>query len=59
LLVFLFVFALHQVYVVCRRGNDSQRAVSLLGERGFVGAKNIQGGLLEWARTIDPAFPIY
>lgn len=47
------------VYVVCRRGNDSQRAVSLLGERGFVGAKNIQGGLLEWARTIDPAFPIY
>jgi adenylyltransferase/sulfurtransferase len=52
------MFAL-QVYVVCRRGNDSQRAVSLLGERGFVGAKNIQGGLLEWARTIDPAFPIY
>jgi adenylyltransferase/sulfurtransferase len=47
------------VYVLCRRGNDSQRAVSLLNERGFVGARNIKGGLLEWARRIDPRFPIY
>lgn len=47
------------LYVVCRRGNDSQRAVQLLSERGFTSAKDIIGGLESWAKDVDPTFPIY
>ncbi|KAL6606715.1 hypothetical protein ACP70R_042368 [Stipagrostis hirtigluma subsp. patula] len=47
------------LYVVCRRGNDSQRAVQLLRERGFLSAKDIIGGLQSWARDVDPDFPVY
>ncbi|KAK2996718.1 hypothetical protein RJ639_025537 [Escallonia herrerae] len=33
------------LYVICRRGNDSQRAVQLLHKMGFSAAKDITGGL--------------
>ncbi|CAL5402732.1 unnamed protein product [Camellia sinensis] len=33
------------LYVVCRRGNDSQRAVDYLHKMGFTSAKDIIGGL--------------
>ncbi|XP_071454773.1 adenylyltransferase and sulfurtransferase MOCS3 isoform X2 [Hetaerina americana] len=49
------------VYVLCRRGNDSQRAVikfrELLGEEWII--KDIKGGLHEWSEEIDPTFPHY
>ncbi|XP_023553239.1 adenylyltransferase and sulfurtransferase MOCS3 [Cucurbita pepo subsp. pepo] len=48
-----------QLYVVCRRGNDSQRAVKALQEKGFSSAKDIIGGLEGWAREVDPTFPSY
>lgn len=48
-----------QLYVVCRRGNDSQRAVKYLQEKGFHSAKDIIGGLEGWAREVDPTFPAY
>ncbi|KAK6934502.1 Rhodanese-like domain, partial [Dillenia turbinata] len=38
------------LYVVCRRGNDSQRAVQYLHKVGFTSAKDIVGGLEAWAR---------
>ncbi|XP_057485015.1 adenylyltransferase and sulfurtransferase MOCS3-like [Actinidia eriantha] len=47
------------LYVVCRRGNDSQRAVQLLHNMGFTSAKDIVGGLESWARDVDPNFPTY
>ncbi|CAH1428726.1 unnamed protein product [Lactuca virosa] len=47
------------VYVVCRRGNDSQRAVQLLHNKGFVSAKDIVGGLESWAHDVDHRFPTY
>ncbi|XP_062232888.1 adenylyltransferase and sulfurtransferase MOCS3-1-like [Phragmites australis] len=50
---------LSPIYVVCRRGNDSQRAVQLLGEKGFLSAKDIIGGLQLWAQDVDPDFPVY
>ncbi|KAG8040501.1 hypothetical protein G9C98_002497 [Cotesia typhae] len=51
-----------QVYIVCRRGNDSQRAVKLLKES--LGdqtdrIKDIIGGIHAWTHKIDPKFPIY
>ncbi|KAL9254324.1 Adenylyltransferase and sulfurtransferase MOCS3-like protein [Drosera capensis] len=48
-----------KVYVVCRRGNDSQRAVNLLHEKGFSSARDIIGGLEGWALEVDQNFPAY
>ncbi|WJX59523.1 Adenylyltransferase and sulfurtransferase MOCS3 [Trifolium repens] len=48
-----------QLYVVCRRGNDSQRAVQYLHKMGFNSAKDIVGGLESWAQNVDPNFPTY
>ncbi|XP_021305053.1 adenylyltransferase and sulfurtransferase MOCS3-2 isoform X2 [Sorghum bicolor] len=45
--------------VLCRRGNDSQRAVKLLHEKGFASAKDIIGGLQAWGQDVDPHFPVY
>lgn len=47
------------LYVVCRRGNDSQRAVEYLRESGFDSAKDIVGGLEAWAAHVNPNFPTY
>lgn len=53
------------VYVVCRRGNDSQLAVQLLREHGKVkghrevAIRDIAGGLVAWTDSVDPLFPKY
>ncbi|KAI3461826.1 hypothetical protein Pfo_018489 [Paulownia fortunei] len=47
------------LYVICRRGNDSQRAVQYLHKVGFIVAKDIIGGLESWAHDVDPKFPTY
>ncbi|XP_071428774.1 adenylyltransferase and sulfurtransferase MOCS3 [Pithys albifrons albifrons] len=52
------------VYVVCKLGNDSQKAVKVLQELpakefGSVLVKDIKGGLMAWATKIDPTFPQY
>jgi adenylyltransferase/sulfurtransferase len=44
------------IYVVCRRGNDSQLAVEMLKEGG-VDAKDVVGGLNAWAKLVDPTWP--
>ncbi|RZF44681.1 hypothetical protein LSTR_LSTR000633 [Laodelphax striatellus] len=50
------------VFTICRRGNDSQKAVKLLQtickDLG-VEIKDIKGGLHDWTRTVDSNFPIY
>ncbi|KAF9951064.1 hypothetical protein BGZ72_007323 [Mortierella alpina] len=49
------------VYVVCRRGNDSQPAVRILQEHGITTGeiRDLVGGLDRWADRIDPDFPKY
>ena len=44
------------VIVVCRRGNDSQRAVQALRAAG-VAARDLRGGLYAWKREVDLTFP--
>lgn len=48
-----------QLYVICRRGNDSQRAVQHLHKMGFTSARDVVGGLESWAQDVDPNFPTY
>ena len=59
------------VYVICRRGVDSVTATHNLleyasaqddGKGGAMSNRkfyNIDGGLQEWHRQVDPSFPIY
>ncbi|XP_055638765.1 adenylyltransferase and sulfurtransferase MOCS3 [Toxorhynchites rutilus septentrionalis] len=51
------------VFIVCRRGNDSQLAVRhlspLFQKSGMSLPRDIVGGLHAWTRGIDPDFPIY
>lgn len=50
------------VYLLCRRGNDSQRAVSYLKRQRFsesVTFYNIKGGLHEYSKRVDNTVPIY
>jgi len=48
-----------ELYVVCRRGNDSQRAVARLRELGLDHAVDMVGGIEAWGKEIDPTFPVY
>ncbi|XP_036039897.1 adenylyltransferase and sulfurtransferase MOCS3 [Onychomys torridus] len=53
------------VYVICKLGNDSQKAVRVLQslkavpELDSVTVQDIVGGLMAWATKIDGAFPQY
>ncbi|XP_069575760.1 adenylyltransferase and sulfurtransferase MOCS3 [Brachyistius frenatus] len=52
------------VYVICKQGNDSQKAVQVLekmsgSELDSISVKDICGGLMAWANRIDPTFPQY
>jgi adenylyltransferase/sulfurtransferase len=52
-----------RVFLVCRRGNDSQLAVEHLmkvfKDQGLPAPKDIIGGLHSWTKNVDPNFPIY
>ena len=45
------------LFVVCRRGNDSQRAVQVLRASGFTAVRDLIGGLHAWKREVDSSFP--
>lgn len=49
------------LFVVCRRGNDSQLAVQKLQTlfSALVTVKDIIGGLTAWSNEVDKNFPIY
>lgn len=55
------------LYVVCRRGNDSQQAVQLLREMlpSYLTSplplviSDIIGGITHWSDAIDNTFPKY
>ncbi|VDP12496.1 unnamed protein product [Onchocerca flexuosa] len=50
------------VYVICRRGEDSQIAVLYLRKEfadSLISFKDIDGGYEKWSRAVDENFPIY
>jgi rhodanese-related sulfurtransferase len=48
-----------KIYILCRRGNASQRAANKLVEWGFKNVFNIDGGLQQWQKDVDDSFPVY
>jgi adenylyltransferase and sulfurtransferase len=47
------------VFLICRRGQDSQEALEILRRAGMNGARNVVGGLAAWHREVDASFPVY
>jgi sulfur-carrier protein adenylyltransferase/sulfurtransferase len=47
------------IVVHCRSGQRSARAVEFLMKAGFRKIHNLQGGVLAWARDVDPSMPVY
>jgi sulfur-carrier protein adenylyltransferase/sulfurtransferase len=48
-----------EIVVYCRTGGRSGSAVQFLHRMGFDRAKNLTGGINEWAERIDPSLPRY
>jgi adenylyltransferase/sulfurtransferase len=48
-----------EIVVICRTGARSSRAVRLLERHGFLGARNLAGGIRAWSEEIDPSVPVY
>lgn len=46
------------LYVMCRRGNNSQRAVAKLRQLGITNVVDVVGGIEQWARDVAPDAPI-
>ena len=50
------------IYVICKLGNESQKAVKILQavqELGSLTVQDVVGGLMAWAAKIDATFPQY
>ncbi len=48
-----------EVVVHCKSGMRSAKAVAFLREQGYTNLKNLTGGILAWAETVDPGMPRY
>ncbi len=48
-----------EVIVHCRTGARSGEAVEILKRNGFKNPRNLAGGINDWAKKIDPSFPLY
>jgi adenylyltransferase/sulfurtransferase len=48
-----------EIVVYCHHGNRSGKATAFLRRQGFPGARNLRGGIEEWAVKIDPSLPRY
>jgi sulfur-carrier protein adenylyltransferase/sulfurtransferase len=48
-----------RIFVHCKSGGRSARAVSQLRDQGFENVWNISGGIIAWAREIDPTMAEY
>src|ERR1051325_9440462 len=48
-----------QIYLHCKGGTRSLKAVNLLKDRGFKYVKSVKGGIKAWSNEIDPSVPKY
>ncbi|MDQ6929102.1 MAG: rhodanese-like domain-containing protein [Candidatus Eremiobacteraeota bacterium] len=48
-----------QIVVMCHHGGRSARVVEFLTAQGYDGAINLNGGINEWSKKIDPSVPRY
>ncbi len=47
------------VVVICHHGARSLQAAMFLERQGYASVHNLTGGVNAWARSVDPAMPVY
>lgn len=47
------------VVVICHHGSRSQQVAFFLERQGYARVHNLAGGVDAWARSVDPAMPVY
>lgn len=47
------------IVVMCRSGGRSAQVAQYLDRNGFTRVANLTGGILAWARDVDPTLPTY
>ena len=47
------------VVAICHHGTRSMQVGLFLEKNGFSKVHNLLGGVDAWARTVDPAMPVY
>jgi rhodanese-related sulfurtransferase len=47
------------VVVICHHGARSAHVATYLEQQGFARVHNLVGGVDAWARSVDPAMPVY
>jgi rhodanese-related sulfurtransferase len=48
-----------EVVVICHHGSRSQQVALFLERQGYARVHNLAGGVDAWARSVDPAMPVY
>ena len=48
-----------ELFVHCKMGGRSAKAVKQLQDLGYAGARNVEGGILAWIDRVDPTQPKY
>lgn len=48
-----------ETVLICHHGGRSMQAAMFLERQGFASLHNLSGGVDAWARTVDPAMPVY
>ncbi|HET9735665.1 MAG TPA: rhodanese-like domain-containing protein [Burkholderiales bacterium] len=48
-----------EIVVICHHGARSLRVALFLQSRGHTRVYNLAGGVDAWARSVDPAMPVY
>ncbi|MCX7799591.1 MAG: rhodanese-like domain-containing protein [Fimbriimonadales bacterium] len=47
-----------EIVLVCRSGARSGACTRFLLQQGFTKVRNLRGGMIAWARTVDPQLPV-
>ena len=48
-----------EIIVQCKSGKRSAKVCEFLLNNSFTNVKNLKGGILEWAKYIDPSITVY
>jgi rhodanese-related sulfurtransferase len=48
-----------EVVVICHHGGRSMQVAMFLEKNGFPKVHNLAGGVDAWAKSVDPAMPVY
>ena len=45
--------------VICKKGDRSQQAINIMKKKGFLNLTNLEGGIINWAKTVERTMELY